>query len=67
MAFYRFYSILETQESISADGGPVGVGVYNLISSLEIITSGLKRIRLIPWKPVRTFSSLKIAKNVIWK
>ena len=67
MASYRFYNILKTQESTSIEGGPIGINICSLISSLEIITSGLKRIKLIFWKPTRIFSSLKVAKNVVWK
>src|SRR6266699_1365220 len=67
MAFYGFYDVLEIQESILAEGGPVDIGVYSLISSLEITASRLKGTRLVPRKPARIFSSSKVAKNVVWK
>ena len=65
MAFYRFCNILKTQESTSIKKDPINVNVYNLISSLKIIASGLKRIKLIPRKPTYTFSSPKITKNIM--
>ncbi len=67
MASYRFYNILKTQESTSIEGGPIGINICSLISSLEIIVSGLKGTKPIPRKPARIFSSLKVAKNAIWK
>ncbi len=67
MASYGFCSVLETQESTSAEKGPVGISVYSLILSLEIIVSGLKRTKFVFWKPVYIFSSPKIAKNTMWK
>ena len=65
MASYRFYSILKTQKSISAEKGPVDIDTYNLISSLEIIMSRLKRIKLIFRKFIHIFSSSKVTKNVV--
>ncbi len=65
MAFYGFYNILETQESTSVERGLIDIGVYNLISSLEITTSGLKGTKFIPRKPICTFFSPKVAKNAI--
>ncbi len=65
MAFYRFYNILKTQKSTSAIRDPIGVNICNLTSNLEITASGLKRTKLVPWKPARTFSSPKIAKNAV--
>ncbi len=67
MASCGFYGILETQESTSAAGGPIGIGVRNLISSLEITASGLKGIRFVSRKLIRIFSLLKVTKNVVWK
>ena len=55
MAFYKFYNVLKTQESTSAKGGPVDIGVYNLILSLEITVSGLKGTRFISRKSVCIF------------
>ena len=65
MAFYGFYDVLEIQESILAEGGPVDIGVYSLISSLEITASRLKGIKLVPRKLARIFSSPKIVKNAV--
>ena len=65
MAFYRFYNILKTQESISIKRGPINIDIYNLISSLEIIASRLKGTKLIPRKPIYIFFLLKIIKNVV--
>ncbi len=65
MAFYRFYNILKTQESTSAERDLIDVNIYNLISSLKIIVSGLKGIKFIPRKPIYIFSSSKITKNII--
>ncbi len=65
MASYRFYSILETQESTSVKKGPIDIGIYNLISSLEITASKLKGIKFIPRKLIYIFFLSKITKNVI--
>ncbi len=65
MAFYGFYNVLKTQESISVEKGPINIDIYSLILSLEIIVSGLKETRFILRKPIRIFSSPKITKNVI--
>ncbi len=65
MAFYKFYDILKIQKSISVEKGLVGIDIYNLILSLEIITSGLKGTKFVPWKPIYIFSLLKIMKNTI--
>jgi len=65
MAFYRFYGVLKTQESTSVEGDLIGVDIYSLILSLEIIVSGLKGIRLILRKPTYIFSSPKVTKNTV--
>ena len=67
MASYGFYSVLKTQKSTSVERSSVDVGIYSLISSLEITASRLKGTRLVPRKPARIFSSSKVAKNVVWK
>jgi len=50
---------------VSVEKGPIGIDVYNLISSLEITMFRLKEIKLVFRKLARIFSSFKIAKNVI--
>ena len=65
MAFYKFYDILKIQKSILVKRDPIDIDIYNLILSLEIITSGLKGTKFVPWKPIYIFSLLKIMKNTI--
>ena len=65
MVFYRFYNILETQESTSIKRSPIDISIYNLILSLEITVFKLKETRFIPWKPIHIFSLSKIVKNII--
>jgi hypothetical protein len=48
-------------------GGPVGIGICNLISSLDITNSGLKGIRPIPLKPPLLFFSVIAVKWVALK
>ena len=47
-ASYEFCGVLETQESVAAKGGPVGVGVRSLISSFEMTLSGSKGTSPVP-------------------
>ena len=67
MASYKFYNVLKIQKSTSVERGSIDVDIRSLISSLEIIASGLKETKFVPRKPIRIFFSPKITKNVVWK